>query len=137
MTCSVFAPNPNRILDQILRNTTEPRSSSEAAAEAAELQEEAVDHAAEDTRSEPTSIDRAVGARSKQHAKAAKQQPQHHVRNDSIVMSFSVHHSIYIPRAKIKLRQERERGPNSYVLPILPISPFPVGVFFRTGHYLS
>ena len=81
VTCSVFAPNPNRILDQILRNTTDRSSSSEAAAEA-ELQEEQVDHAAEDTRSEPTSIDRAaaaVGARSKQHSKAAKQQPQHHV----------------------------------------------------------
>ena len=79
VTCSVFAPNPNRILDQILRNTTEPRSPEAAETEP---QEEQVDHAAEDTRSEPTSIDRAaaaVGARSKQHSKAAKQQPQHHV----------------------------------------------------------
>ena len=83
VTCSVFAPNPNRILDQILRNTTEPRSPEAAEAE---LQEEQVDHAAEDTRSEPTSVDRAVaaavGARTKQQrSKATKQQPQHHVRD--------------------------------------------------------
>ena len=65
VTCSVFAPNPNRILDQILRNTTGLRS------EEAELEE--VD--AEDTRSEPA-VDKA-GARSK-HSKA--KQPQHHVR---------------------------------------------------------
>ena len=65
VTCSVFAPNPNRILDQILRNTTGLRS------EEAELEE--VD--AEDTRSEPA-VDK-VGARSK-HSKA--KQPQHHVR---------------------------------------------------------
>ena len=98
VTCSVFAPNPNRILDQILRNTTDRSASSEAAAEA-ELQEEQVDHAAEDTRSEPTSVDRAVaaavGARSKQQrSKATKQQPQHHVREDSILVSFPVDHKI-------------------------------------------
>merc|ERR1719237_662840 len=63
VTCSVFAPNPNRILDQILRNTTGLRS------EEAELEE--VD--AEDTRSEPA-VDKA-GARSR-HSKA--KQPQHH-----------------------------------------------------------
>ena len=84
VTCSVFAPNPNRILDQILRNTTDRSASSEAA----EQQEDEADHAAEDTRSEPTSIDRAaaaaVGPRSKQHSKAPKQQPQHHVRTDSL-----------------------------------------------------
>ena len=58
VTCSVFAPNPNRILDQILRNTTDRSASSEAA----EQQEDEADHAAEDTRSEPTSIDRAAAA---------------------------------------------------------------------------
>ena len=67
VTCSVFAPNPNRILDQILRNTTGLRS------EEAELEE--VD--AEDTRSEPAVDKAAAGARSK-HSKA--KQPQHHVR---------------------------------------------------------
>ena len=95
VTCSVFAPNPNRILDQILRNTTEPRSPEAAEAQ---LQDEA-DHAAEDTRSEPTSVDRAaaaVGARSKHHSKAAKHQPQHHVREDSILMSFPVDHKICV-----------------------------------------
>ena len=65
VTCSVFAPNPNRILDQILRNTTGLRS------EEAELEEVY----AEDTRSEPA-VEKA-GARSK-HSKA--KQPQHHVR---------------------------------------------------------
>ena len=40
---------------------------------------------------------------------------------------------IGVPHAKIELRQERERRPNSHVLPILPISPFPVGVLFSHG----
>ena len=81
VTCSVFAPNPNRILDQILRNTTGLRS------EEAELEE--VD--AEDTRSEPA-VEKA-GARSK-HSKA--KQPQHHVR--AIFTCLLAFFWVYVPK---------------------------------------
>ena len=55
------------------------------------------------------------------------------LRKVSMVIQKTILTLLSVPHAKIKLRQERERRPNSHVLPILPISPFPVWVLFSHG----